>query len=240
FVLRELIQTEQDYVTSLGEVVDGYIAEFSKPDLPEELKGKERMVFGNIKQIYEWHKTELEKCEDAPEKLASVFLKAERRLQMYVIYCQNKPKSTALVHEFKETYFTDMKDRLGYRLSIEDYLIKPVQRVMKYQLLLKDFVKYTERAGLDIIELKRALHLMHVVPKKANDFLNVGMLEGYTGKITAQGNLVLQDTLMVMDVNAKAKPVKRRVFLFEQLVIFSEPFERKTDWTVYIYRHSIK
>ena len=36
------------------------------------------------------------------------------------------------------------------------------------------------------------------------------------------------------------KPCRRQVFLFEQLMIFSEPFERRKDWTVYIYRHSIK
>ena len=47
-----------------------------------------------------------------------------------------------------------MAERLGYRLKIEDYLIKPVQRIMKYQLLLKDFVKYTAKAGLDTTELK--------------------------------------------------------------------------------------
>jgi len=47
-----------------------------------------------------------------------------------------------------------MKEQLGYRFSIEDYLIKPVQRIMKYQLLLRDFVKYTEKAGLDIGDLK--------------------------------------------------------------------------------------
>ena len=47
-----------------------------------------------------------------------------------------------------------MIGRLGFRLSLEDYLIKPVQRVMKYQLLLKDFVKYTTKAGLDTKELK--------------------------------------------------------------------------------------
>lgn len=43
---------------------------------------------------------------------------------------------------------------MSYRLGIEDYLIKPVQRIMKYQLLLKDFVKYTAKAGLDTTELK--------------------------------------------------------------------------------------
>ena len=44
---------------------------------------------------------------------------------------------------------------------------------------------------------------------------------------------------MVADPETR-KPCKRQVFLFEQLMIFSEPFERKLDWTVYIYRHSIK
>ena len=44
---------------------------------------------------------------------------------------------------------------------------------------------------------------------------------------------------MVLDPETR-KTCKRQVFLFEQLMIFSEPFERKLDWTVYIYRHSIK
>lgn len=243
FVLKELIQTEKDYVKSLGEVVEGFIVELAKPETPEELKGKTRVLFGNIQQIYEWHKSkflkELEKCEDAPEKLASCFLTSERYLKNYIFYCQNKPKSMNLVHEFRETYFGEVVERLGYRLGIEDYLIKPVQRIMKYQLLLKDFVKYTGKAGLDTTELKKALDMMYVVPKKANDMMNVGMLEGYTGKITAQGTLIMQDTLMVSDPETR-KPCKRQVFLFEQLMIFSEPFERKLDWTVYIYRHSIK
>lgn len=29
----------------------------------------------------------------------------ERRLHMYVVYCQNKPKSEHVVSEFIETYF---------------------------------------------------------------------------------------------------------------------------------------
>lgn len=51
----------------------------------------------------------------------------------------------------------EVTERLGYRLGIEDYLIKPVQRIMKYQLLLKDFVKYTAKAGLETTELKVGL-----------------------------------------------------------------------------------
>lgn len=34
-----------------------------------------------------------------------MFLIQERRLTMYVIYCQNKPKSEHIVSEYIDTYF---------------------------------------------------------------------------------------------------------------------------------------
>ena len=70
------------------------------------------------------------------------------------------------------------------------------------------------------------------------------------GKITAQGKLLLQDTLLVMEQSAKAPPradkqamKERRVFLFEQIVIFSEEIDkRKNNMSSpgYIYKNSIK
>ena len=56
---------------------------------------------------------------------------------MYVRYCQNKPLSEYLVQKYKTPYLTDVQAELGTKLDIADYLIKPVQRIMKYQLLLK-------------------------------------------------------------------------------------------------------
>lgn len=57
--LEELIETEKDYVRDLGLIVDGYMKVMRKEELtvPENLKnGKERIIFGNIEAIYEWHK----------------------------------------------------------------------------------------------------------------------------------------------------------------------------------------
>lgn len=36
-----------------------------------------------------------------------------------------------------EKYFTSQQNRLGQKLNIEDLLIAPVQRLPKYQLLIK-------------------------------------------------------------------------------------------------------
>ena len=55
---------------------------------------------------------------------------------MYVKYCQNKPTSEDIVADYTE-YFEGLRQEFGHRLGIGDLLIKPVQRIMKYQLLLK-------------------------------------------------------------------------------------------------------
>lgn len=62
--LQELLESEQTYVQDLEQCV-AYIrfmreskeAEEPEVPMPEDLKeGKDRMVFGNIEGIYEWHR----------------------------------------------------------------------------------------------------------------------------------------------------------------------------------------
>lgn len=92
--------------------------------------------------------------------------------------------------------------KLGHKLQLPDLLIKPVQRIMKYQLLLKDILRYTERANLvkERNDLVRAVEIMLVVPKAADDMMNVGRLNGFPGKLTAQGKLIKQGILLFCDI----------------------------------------
>uniref|UniRef100_A0A665THJ3 non-specific serine/threonine protein kinase n=1 Tax=Echeneis naucrates TaxID=173247 RepID=A0A665THJ3_ECHNA len=239
YILLELMETERDYVRDLGLVVEGYMSRMKEEGVPDDMKGKDKIVFGNIHQIYDWHKDfflgELEKCLEDPDRLGPLFLKQERRLNMYVVYCQNKPKSEHIVSEYIDTYFEDLKQRLGHRLQITDLLIKPVQRIMKYQLLLKVGLLQSSRGSVEV---------MCIVPKRCNDMMNVGRLQGFDGKIVAQGRLLLQDTFMVSDPEGSllGRMKERRVFLFEQLVIFSEPLDKKKGFSLpgFLYKNSIK
>ncbi|KAA0707178.1 Triple functional domain protein [Triplophysa tibetana] len=218
YVLKELIETEKMYVDDLGLIVEGYMGTMNTKGVPEDMKGKDKIVFGNIHQIFDWHKDyflgELEKCVAEPERLAQLFIKHE------------------------------LKQQLGHRLQLNDLLIKPVQRIMKYQLLLKDFLKYYTKAGMDTEELEKAVEVMCFVPKRCNDMMNVGRLQGFEGKITAQGKLLQQDTFSVTEQDSSflSRVKERRVFLFEQLVIFSEPIDRKKGFSLpgYIFKNSIK
>nr|XP_015106430.1 rho guanine nucleotide exchange factor 25 isoform X4 [Vicugna pacos] len=251
YVLSELVETEKMYVDDLGQIVEGYMATMAAQGVPESLRGRDRIVFGNIQQIYEWHRDyflqELQQCLKDPDWLAQLFIKHERRLHMYVVYCQNKPKSEHVVSEFGDSYFEELRQQLGHRLQLNDLLIKPVQRIMKYQLLLKDFLKYYSRAGMDTEELEQAVEVMCFVPKRCNDMMTLGRLRGFEGKLTAQGKLLGQDTFWVTEPEAggllSSRGRERRVFLFEQIVIFSEALgggARGGTQPGYVYKSSIK
>ncbi|XP_030722350.1 rho guanine nucleotide exchange factor 25 isoform X2 [Globicephala melas] len=251
YVLTELVETEKTYVDDLGQIVEGYMATMAAQGVPENLRGRDRIVFGNIQQIYEWHRDyflqELQRCLKDPDWLAQLFIKHERRLHMYVVYCQNKPKSEHVVSEFGDSYFEELRQQLGHRLQLNDLLIKPVQRIMKYQLLLKDFLKYYSRAGMETEELEQAVEVMCFVPKRCNDMMTLGRLRGFEGKLTAQGKLLGQDTFWVTEPEAggllSSRGRERRVFLFEQIIIFSEALGggvRGGTQPGYVYKSSIK
>uniref|UniRef100_A0A8C2JZM5 Kalirin RhoGEF kinase n=1 Tax=Cyprinus carpio TaxID=7962 RepID=A0A8C2JZM5_CYPCA len=226
-------------------VKGGFMRRIGEKGVPEEMTGKDKIVFGNIHQIYDWHKEfflcEIEKCLQDQDRLAVTFIKHERRLHMYVIYCQNKPRSEFVVAEY-DAFFEEVQQEVNSRLSISDYLIKPIQRITKYQLLLKDFLKYSTKADLDCKEIEKAVDLMSLVPKQCNDMMNLGRLQGYEGKLTAQGKLLQQDTFFVteQDSGVLSRSKERRVFLFEQIVIFSELLRKGSSTPGYQFKKSIK
>lgn len=122
-------------------------------------------------------------CIQNPSELSAIIKRSERKLHMYVVYCQNKPVSEHIVSEHL-SYFDEIRlklkhkllvssltlfeahngDVMGLRFQLCDLLIKPVQRIMKYELLIKDILKHTKRAGLieEAEELERALNIMRV------------------------------------------------------------------------------
>uniref|UniRef100_G3P0P7 Kalirin RhoGEF kinase a n=1 Tax=Gasterosteus aculeatus TaxID=69293 RepID=G3P0P7_GASAC len=245
FVLNELIQTEKDYVKDLGIVVECFMKKIEEKGVPDDMKGKDKIVFGNIHQIYDWHRDffvgELEKCLEDHEHLPELFIKHERRLHMYVIYCQNKPKSEFIVAEY-DTFFDAIQQESQSRFTISDFLIKPIQRITKYQLLLKDFLKYSSKAGIDCEQIEKAVDLMSQVPKLCNDMMNLGRLQGYEGKLMCQGKLLQQETFFVIeqDTGVLSRSKERRVFLFEQIVIFSELLRKGSSTPGYQFKKSIK
>lgn len=57
---------------------------------------------------------------------------------MYVQYCKNKPESNTTIIQNAGGFFDNIQKTCSIEHPIPAYLIKPVQRITKYQLLLKD------------------------------------------------------------------------------------------------------
>lgn len=64
--------------------------------------------------------------------------------RLYSFYCQNIPRSERLRETLVDThlFLQECQKRLGHKLPLAAYLLKPVQRITKYQLLLKDLLRY--------------------------------------------------------------------------------------------------
>ena len=86
-----------------------YIPELSREDIPQALRGKRNVIFGNIEKIYGFHHhyflRELEHCHNMPFLVGQCFLRHEQHFYLYALYNKNKPKSDALMAEYGTAFF---------------------------------------------------------------------------------------------------------------------------------------
>lgn len=141
--MSELLATERAYVSDLDLCVEVYVAAFrGAADAPNGLRGKEKMLFGNLEEIALFHKDvflgELEKYSRNPEDVGHCFVRWAHKFDMYVEYCRNKPESNTLLVQEGSGFFEAVQRSYGLEHPLPAFLIKPVQRITKYALLLKD------------------------------------------------------------------------------------------------------
>nr|XP_042717359.1 guanine nucleotide exchange factor DBS isoform X11 [Chrysemys picta bellii] len=186
-VINELIETERAYVEELLCVLEGYAAEMDNPLMMHlispGLLNKKDILFGNMEEIYHFHNRiflkELENYIEYPELVGRCFLERMEDFQIYEKYCQNKPRSESLWRQFSDSaFFQECQRKLDHKLSLDSYLLKPVQRITKYQLLLKEMLKYSKNCeGAE--DLQEALTSILGILKAVNDSMHQIAITGY-------------------------------------------------------------
>ncbi|XP_039648570.1 guanine nucleotide exchange factor DBS isoform X9 [Perca fluviatilis] len=238
-VMNELLETERAYVEELLCVLDGYAAEMDNPAMahliPSTLLSKKVVLFGNMSEIYQFHKRtflkELEAYTDCPELVGRCFLERMKDLQIYEAYCQNKPRSESLWRQCSDcAFFQECQKKLEHKLGLDSYLLKPVQRITKYQLLLKvscvhvlyilsvcvyfklysplclvclqELLKYSKGCdGCD--DLQEALSSILGILKAVNDSMHLIAITGYEGNLSELGRLLMQGSFSVWTEHKK-------------------------------------
>lgn len=88
--------------------------------------------------------------------------------------------------------------------------------------------------------LQEGLEVMLNVPKKANDALHLSMLEGCDIRVEELGDVILQDTLHVLDLKQLIKKSRERhCFLFELYLVFSKEMKDSSGRVKYIYKNKL-
>uniref|UniRef100_A0A8C7Z5V1 MCF.2 cell line derived transforming sequence b n=1 Tax=Oryzias sinensis TaxID=183150 RepID=A0A8C7Z5V1_9TELE len=236
--LEKLISTERIYVDELLSVLLGYRAEMEDPSmsnlLPSALRSQKDVLFGNMPEIYQFHSRiflqDLQDFLETPERVGSCFLQRKDNFQVYERYCQNKPRSELLWRQCSDSpFFQECQRKLDQRLGLDSYLLKPIQRLTKYQLLLKELLKQSTEEQYRS-ELQEALSSMLELLKSVNDSMHQIAITGYQGELSQLGRVVLQGSFTVwisykraavrMKELARFKPMQRHLFLYENALLF--------------------
>uniref|UniRef100_A0AAQ5YHG0 Mcf.2 cell line derived transforming sequence-like a n=1 Tax=Amphiprion ocellaris TaxID=80972 RepID=A0AAQ5YHG0_AMPOC len=260
-VMNELLETERAYVEELLCVLEGYAAEMDNPAMahliPSNLHSKKDILFGNMSEIYQFHKRtflkELEAYTDCPELVGRCFLERMKDLQIYEAYCQNKPRSESLWRQCSDcAFFQECQKKLEHKLGLDSYLLKPVQRITKYQLLLKELLKYSRGCdGCD--DLQEALSSILGILKAVNDSMHLIAITGYEGNLSELGRLLMQGSFSVWTEHKKGhakvkdlarfKPMQRHLFLHEKALLFCKRREENGEGyekaPSYSFKHSL-
>ncbi|XP_077360725.1 proto-oncogene DBL-like [Festucalex cinctus] len=253
-IMKELISTEKIYVDQLLAVLLGYRAEMEDPSmcdlLPSLLRRHKDVLFGNMPQIYQFHSRtflqDLQRCLDTPERVGQCFLQRKEKFQMYEHYCQNKPRSESLWKQCSDSaFFQECQKKLEHKLSLDSYLLKPIQRLTKYQLILKELLKHCTEPQYRA-QLQEALDCMLDLLKSVNDSMHQNAIVGYQGELGLLGRVVLQGSFSVWTSHKRAaarmrelarfKGAQRHVFLYERALVCCKRRDDRHRSPVYSFK----
>ncbi|XP_006125265.2 LOW QUALITY PROTEIN: uncharacterized protein LOC102450331 [Pelodiscus sinensis] len=180
-VINEIISTEKDYIKHLKDICEGYIKQCRKrADMftEEQLK----TIFGNIEDIYKCQKKFVKALEkkfnkDHPHlsEVGSCFLEYQTEFQIYSEYCNNHPNActelSRLAKVNKYVYFFEACRLLQKMIdiSLDGFLLTPVQKICKYPLQLAELLKYTNPQHRDFKDVEAALNAMKNVARLINE-----------------------------------------------------------------------
>ncbi|KAK7481794.1 hypothetical protein BaRGS_00026941, partial [Batillaria attramentaria] len=172
------------------------------------------------------------------KKIADVFVKKGPFLKLYSSYIRNFEHATALLDEtckkhqsfFQAVQKFEMSPRCA-SLALRHYMLKPIQRIPQYKLLLQDYLKHLTDDSPDYKDTIIALNIVSEVADHANESMRHGdnvqkLLEiqrsliGQFEVIQPGRVLVKQGELMKL---SRKEMQPRMFFLFSDVLLYTTP-----------------
>uniref|UniRef100_A0A8C0EKI8 FYVE, RhoGEF and PH domain containing 6 n=1 Tax=Bubo bubo TaxID=30461 RepID=A0A8C0EKI8_BUBBB len=199
-----------------------------------------------LPQLYELNRDLLRELEERlshwieHQRIADIFVKKGPYLKMYSTYIKEFDKNVALLDEHckKNAGFAsvvkdfEMSPRCA-SLALKHYLLKPVQRIPQYRLLLTDYLKNLLEESADYRDTQDALAVVIEVANHANDIMKQGdnfqklmqiqySLNGHH-EIVQPGRVFLKEGTLMKLSRKVMQP--RMFFLFNDALLYTTPVQ---------------
>ncbi|KAM9817095.1 dynamin-binding protein [Neosynchiropus ocellatus] len=179
-VIEELLQTEKDYIKDLQMCVEEIVEPLQKKQVKNvDFEG----LFGNLGSVIDLSQRLFDSLQDS-DCTGKVFLDFKGELEeVYKIYCQNHDDAISLLESYEkeesiQRHMLECLERLrsvpvlgktNY-INLGSFLIKPVQRVMRYPLLLMELLGATPEGHHDRPQLSEALLAVKEINVNINEY----------------------------------------------------------------------
>ncbi|XP_063351899.1 pleckstrin homology domain-containing family G member 1 isoform X2 [Pelmatolapia mariae] len=248
-VVQEILDTERTYVQDLRSIVEDYLECISNQARLALSSEDKKSLFGNIQDIYHFNRDllhDLEKCNADPVAIAECFVSKSQEFHIYTQYCTNYPRSVAVLTECMRNkalakFFRERQESLRHSLPLGSYLLKPVQRILKYHLLLHEIANHMEKDTETYEVVQEAIDTMQRVAWHINDMKRKhehavrlqeiqSLLTNWKGPdLIGYGELVLEGTFRLQ----RAKN-ERTLFLFDKLLLITKKREETYTYKAHI------
>ncbi|XP_005259699.1 proto-oncogene vav isoform X1 [Homo sapiens] len=174
--LREIQQTEEKYTDTLGSIQQHFLKPLQRFLKPQDIE----IIFINIEDLLRVHTHFLKEMKEAlgtpgAANLYQVFIKYKERFLVYGRYCSQVESASkhldrvAAAREDVQMKLEECSQRANNgRFTLRDLLMVPMQRVLKYHLLLQELVKHTQEA-MEKENLRLALDAMRDLAQCVNE-----------------------------------------------------------------------
>ncbi|XP_052738412.1 protein still life, isoform SIF type 1 isoform X9 [Bicyclus anynana] len=194
-VLMELVDTERAYVKHLNNLLENYLEPLKRETF---LSNAEiNALFGNIQEIVTFQRQFLQNLEEALESepnfnhfefsnqfknvlfaVGNAFLYYVNHFKLYSSFCASHSKAQKVLHpnegnQALQEFLAARNPKQQHSSTLESYLIKPIQRILKYPLLLQQLRNLTDVNSEEHLHLVEALKGMEKVAEHINEMQRI-------------------------------------------------------------------
>ncbi|CAO2596004.1 FYVE, RhoGEF and PH domain-containing protein 3 [Lemmus lemmus] len=244
-IAQELLHTEEAYMRRLHLLDQVFCTKLTEAGIPPEVTTG---IFSNISSIYRFHGQfllpELQKRIteewDTNPRLGDILQKLAPFLKMYGEYVKNFDRAMGLVStwtqrspQFNDVIHSIQKQEVCGNLTLQHHMLEPVQRVPRYELLLKDYLKRLPRDAPDRKDAERSLELISTAADHSNAAIRKmekmhKLLEVYE-QLGGEEDIVNPANELIKEGNIQKLSAKngtaqdRHLFLFNNVMLYCVP-----------------